>query len=128
MVLRLVGAFGASLMMFQLAFAGELACPQPDVERAPVHRQADPAAAHHHGHEDANAGTPTDHAPADHGPGDHGTMPPCCQAMAACSSAFALQSANSTFVAASPHATRLVLAASLRVTRVEAPDPPPPKA
>ena len=130
MKLRRLGALVAPLMLFQLAVAGgELACTRRGVDQRSAVQHGDVKPAHQHGH-DAHTGdsSPADNQPSNHGPGHHATMPPCCQAMTACSNAIPMLSSNANFLEAPDHAGRLVLAMSLLVSRVEAPDPPPPKA
>ena len=51
----------------------------------------------------------------------------CCQALVACSIAFALDEAGRDAAAVEPHSGALAIALSEPISRVTAPEPPPPK-
>ena len=110
--------FAYLLALANLSFArGEWSCPRHDSNTADQAAQTE-SSAHHHGQDEHS-----DRTPADRGP-----QPDCCQAMTACSGAAVLPPPGSTLIADVPTTTRLMLAPSLFVSRVESPDPPPPKA
>ncbi|HEX6944402.1 MAG TPA: hypothetical protein VF128_15845, partial [Gemmatimonadaceae bacterium] len=113
----------AALLMFQLALAGgELVCPRHSDESGSG--AGVPVAAESHGaHEHAHRGS--DQAPP---PNEHHPSPDCCPAMNTCSNSAAIQSGSDVLATPSSRYSVATHVASLPLSRVESPDPPPPKA
>jgi hypothetical protein len=112
-------AFACLFSLANLSFAGgEWSCPRHDADSAAQSTQNESSARHHGQDERTDDRTPTDRGPKSN----------CCQAMTVCSGAAVLPPSGSTLIADVPATTRLILASSLFVSRVESPDPPPPKA
>ena len=120
MLLRRFAALPTALFMFRLMLAGgDVACPRHDLTdtAAPV-AASESSEGHHHGAESPRK----DPAP------EQNSVPNCCQAMATCASGAAIPSADATPPASPAHDGAFARVASLAVSRVESPDPPPPKA
>jgi hypothetical protein len=122
---RAAGLVAAFLLIPQLLGIREIGCPRHggtrDVARAAATAAA-PAApstqGHEHHHQDGGKDAPPSkhHAPSD-----------CCPAMNSCSGA-AIRADNAAFNNSCLHNDAPALVAAIGQSRVESPDPPPPKA
>ena len=119
---RAAAGVTAAIFMFQLVLAGrEFVCPQHDRESASsaaASAATESSEAHHGQHDPGKSSEPSQHHP----------MPDCCPAMGACSSSVALRSAASLLTGGISPSSAPVYVATLVHSRVESPDPPPPKA
>jgi hypothetical protein len=123
MAARRVAGIAVALLMMHLTFVGaDFACAQHGTTSAVGHEHA---MAHHQAHaiavhvEDAGSGQPPCEIPS---------QPQCCQALTSCTIAAALDGdSRSTSV---PFAHVGIASALMRapLSRIVAPDPPPPKA
>ena len=120
MLLHRFGGIALTLLMIQLTLVrGEMACPRHDSgAAAPAHHQT--GSTEHHGGHEGNTGPSA--------PDEGAPLPDCCQAMTACAGAVAVHAPGETLIAQHATDARLTLTPSLFVSRVETPDPPPPKA
>ena len=112
----------AALLMVQLVLAGgELACPRHDRESgssAGVVTATESHGANEHAHHGS------DQAPR---PDEHRPPTDCCPAMNTCSSSVALRSGGDVMTTPPSPSSIATDVASLPLSRVESPDPPPPK-
>lgn len=116
---RAAGIFAALLLIPQLLGSSELACPRHDENHTPPVVSTEPMEGHEHHDETSGQNT----APVEGHP-----IPDCCPAMSTCSSGAAIQAADSNAAARSWHDDAPVDIATFSPSRVESPDPPPPKA
>jgi hypothetical protein len=117
---RVAGLFAALLMSQLVLASSDLVCLQHGGEKGPAAATSlsdRPAHAHHHGGDTRQPDAPDDlPAPSD-----------CCQAMTTCSN-FAFRSGDADLPAPAAHTGALTLVASAPLSRIETPDPPPPRA
>jgi len=108
--------------MLRLVLAGgEVACPRHEAEEVSPTSSAtshETAQEHHHG---------ADHQ-QESAPEEQPVLPDCCQAMATCASGVAIAASNGAPILPPAHIDAFSRVASLTLSRVESPDPPPPKA
>lgn len=120
---RRAAAVTAAFLMFQLVVAGRgPVCPQHDREHASSAVASDVTETSE-GHQHAQH-----HSEEPSSPDQHYPMPDCCPAMNTCSSSVALRSAGNLLSAGILPLSIPVYVATLFHSRVESPDPPPPKA
>ena len=116
-VLRITRIAFTLLLSPQLLGAREIACPRHgNHETAPV--ATAPTEGHEHHHQASKQDPP---------PSEHHTPSDCCPAMSSCSGA-AVQVVDNPFGMTSPHNDAPAEGVELVHSRVESPDPPPPKA
>lgn len=77
-----------------------------------------PVDVHHHGDQTRQPNAPEE-LPA---------LPDCCQAMTTCSASFALRSGEADLLVDAAQTGALTLVSSVPLSRIETPDPPPPRA
>jgi hypothetical protein len=121
MLYRPVAGLVAGLLMSQLVLArSDLLCLQHEGEsstaKAAVTDVAD-ASHHHDGETQGQQSVPSEHQ----------SLPTCCPAMTACSTGFAIQSEIGSLTLALRRDGVVAVVGALPPSRVESPDPPPPK-
>jgi hypothetical protein len=108
----------AFLLIPQLLGAREVACPRHGANHPPAAAAMEPTAGHEHHHESpAQNPAPREH----HAPSD------CCPAMSSCSSVAAIQVADDDLTSWFLLNEAPLDVVTLALSRVESPDPPPPK-
>jgi hypothetical protein len=115
---RASGLIAAFLLIPQLLGAREVACPRHGENRDAAAATASPTGGHEHHHQSTGKEPP---------PGRHHAPSDCCPAMNSCSGA-AIQVDEIAFGTSSLHNDAPADVAALVRSRVESPDPPPPKA
>lgn len=115
-----LGRFGATLLVLQLAYvtraSADLTCREHDGRSVASAQNGE--SEHHHSQGESPDAPKPGNAPL----GD------CCPAMTSCSTAVALATPRMTGTAQGSTALHRSFLSTLFVSRVEAPDPPPPKA
>jgi hypothetical protein len=116
---RVVGIFAALILIPQLMGASVVACAgNEDRDVANVGAPPEQLEGHQH-HQSSGSGEST--APT----GRH-QLADCCPAMGACSG-FAVGANTAALTTWQQHADALTVVATLSLSRVESPDPPPPR-
>ena len=116
---RAAGILAALVLIPQLLRGSEVACPRHGEDHGPAAVASTSMEGHEHHHQSASQNTaPSEH----HAPSD------CCPAMSTCAGGTALQVVDNALSLWSLHNDAPVDVTMLSRSRVESPDPPPPRA
>ena len=116
---RAIAIFAAFLLIPQLMGASEVGCSRHGEADKPAAAAAEPLAGHEHHHESSGQDTT---------PSEHHPVSDCCPAMSSCSNGAAIQVDESDLTTWSWHNDAPADVVTFSRSRVESPDPPPPKA
>lgn len=116
---RAAGILAAFLLIPPLLGASEVACPRHGDHHRPAATATEPTQGHEHHHQPAGESK---------GPSKHHPISDCCPAMSTCSGATAIQVGDHGLSLWSLDNEAPADVVTFSQSRVESPDPPPPKA
>jgi len=117
---RRAASIAAALILIpQLLGAREVACPRHGESQLPVAAETESMKGHEHHHETSGQST---------APGEHHAPSDCCPAMNTCSNGAAIQVFDNALTGRWWHDDVPADVVTYSPSRVESPDPPPPKA